>query len=436
MDDVKKRNTRIDNVMKRFVLQTRDTQDPGARIKVLGIGGGGSNAVDFMADELLEEVECYVANTDSQALERAVTDRKLQFGHRTTRGRGAGFNPQKGREAAMEDRQKLMEYVGNADMIFITAGLGGGTGTGAAPVFAQAIKDYNPESLVVAVVTMPFSFEGERRTEYARGGVRELRKTVDSIITIANDKILTGDTLLFDAYGAANKVLLDAVRGISDVVVRAGFVNVDFADVKTIMSEEGLAMMAHGSSSGEGRAKKVAESVLSNPLLEGVDLADAKGLLVNITASSSISTAEYKEIGDLIAEAAPNAKSIVSGLVFDEEIDDEIRVTMVASGLTIPADEMTDDIQFSDNMAQEPEQADAPPASSAETDEDGFRHLPVNGESESTTRMPTRPFIDEFEDYGDAYPHRGTDQVPSILRNRGNFKFNDTLNGAAEQGSI
>ncbi len=429
----------MESVKKRFVLQTRETCDPGAKIKVIGIGGGGSNAVDYMADELLEEVECYVANTDSQALKRAITENKLQFGHATTQGRGAGFNPQRGREAALEDRQKLMEYLGNADMVFITAGLGGGTGTGAAPVFAQAFKEHNPESLVVAVVTMPFSFEGERRMEYAEFGVRELRKTVDSIITIANDKILSGDIPLFNAYSIANEVLLNAVRGISDVIVRPGFVNVDFADVKTIMSEDGLAMMAHGRAGGKNRAQKVAEVVLSNPLLEGIDLADAKGLLVNITASSNISTGEYRNIGELIRNAAPNAESIVSGLVFDEDIGDELRVTIVASGLTVPEDALVE--QSSPFTLHESEMSNSTVddrfEAPIEQHTEEFEFAPGNGEEQSETRFTAHPFVDEIEEFehDDGYANQEPVHVPSILRNRGNFKPY-RLNGAADRNAV
>ncbi len=416
----------MENMKKRFVLQAQDDVFKGARIKVVGIGGGGSNAVDYMASDLFEDVECYVANTDSQALARSQTSNRLQFGTATTRGRGAGFDPQRGRQAAVEDRQKIVEYVGDAEMVFLTAGLGGGTGTGAAPVFAQAIKEFNPESLVVAVVTMPFSIEGERRMDYARAGARELRQSVDSIITIANDKILTDDIPLFEAFGTANEVLLNAVRGISDVVVRTGFINVDFADVKTIMSEEGLAMMAHGSAYGEERARKVTESVLSNPLLEDVDLADAKGLLVNITASSSISSGEYKEIGERIQDAAPNAEAIVSGLVFDEDVGDEIRVTIVASGLRLPHDERYGKFDYSDFV----EDGSAP----QEATQDEFEFPQAHEPQEiSEPRTFTNPFLDEQEDYvEEEYAAEMSEHVPSILRNRGNLRPDQRLNGSAD----
>ena len=318
---------------KRFVLHTDDALQQGARIKVIGIGGGGSNAVDHMATEIIEGVDFYVANTDAQALARAQTSNKIQFGTNTTRGLGAGFDPQKGQAAALEDRQKLLENVVDAEMVFITAGLGGGTGTGAAPIVAQAIKERNPEALVVAVVTTPFSFEGERRMEFARAGVEELKQSVDSMISISNDKILQGDVFLNEAYGAANDVLLNAVRGIADVVVQTGFINVDFADVQTVMAEAGETMMGHGRAKGEGRARIAASRALANPLLEDIDVSQAKGLLVNVTASSNISSNEFKEIGNVIQSATSNAPSVITGLVFDEDVGDEIRVTIIASGL-------------------------------------------------------------------------------------------------------
>ncbi len=404
---------------KRFVLQTQNEIHHDARIKVVGIGGGGSNAVDYMIPELIEDVECYVANTDAQALAKSKTANKLQFGTSTTKGRGAGFNPQRGREAAMEDCQNFIDFLGEAEMVFITAGLGGGTGTGAAPVFARAIKELDPEILVVAVVTIPFSFEGARRMEYAQAGASELRDSVDSIITIANDKILLGDIPLSDAYGSANNVLLSAVRGISDLIVRTGFINVDFADVKTIMSEEGLVIMAHGSASGEDRAQKVAQSVLSHPLLEGIDLSNAQGLLVNVTASSNISANEYKQIGELIQNAASNAESIVSGLVFDDEVGDEIRVTIVASGLTLPED---GSLSVTENAEQHEE------LSIGEM-RDEFDHLHMESEAAEEEAV-TSPFIDEAEDDQEEYLLEMS-HVPSILKNRGNLRPEKQLNGSA-----
>ena len=405
---------------KRFVLQTQNEFHHEARIKVVGIGGGGSNAVDYMISELIEDVECYVANTDAQALAKSKTANKLQFGTSTTSGRGAGFNPKRGREAAMEDCQNFIDFIGEAEMVFITAGLGGGTGTGAAPVFARAIKEHNPEILVVAVVTIPFSFEGARRMEYAQAGAGELRDSVDSIITIANDRILLGDIPLSDAYGSANNVLLNAVRGISDLIVRTGFINVDFADVKTIMSEEGLAMMAHGSAKGEDRARKVAESVLSHPLLEGIKLSNAKGLLVNVTASSNISANEYKQIGEMIQNAAKNAESIVSGLVFDDEVGDEVRVTIVASGLTLPEDGSLGVVESSEQDEE----------LSMEEMRDEFDLFHTESESELTEEeVVTSPFIDEAEDdQAENFPEMS--HVPSILKNRGNLRPERQLNGS------
>ncbi len=404
---------------KRFVLQTQSEFHHDARIKVVGIGGGGSNAVDYMVPELIEDVECYVANTDAQALTKSKTVNKLQFGTNTTKGRGAGFNPQRGRDAAMEDYQNFIDFIGEAEMVFITAGLGGGTGTGAAPVFARAIKEHDPEILVVAVVTIPFSFEGARRMEYAQAGASELRDSVDSIITIANDKILLGDIPLSDAYGSANNVLLNAVRGISDLIVRTGFINVDFADVKTIMSEEGLAMMAHGCASGEDRAQKVAQSVLTHPLLEGIELSNAKGLLVNVTASSNISANEYKQIGEMIQNAASKAESIVSGLVFDDEIGDEVRVTIVASGLTLPEDGSLGAVENSEHDED----------LSIEEVRDEFDHFYMENEVVEEDAV-TSPFLDEAEDDQEENILEMS-HVPSILKNRGNLRPEKQLNGSA-----
>lgn len=420
----------MDASKKKFVLHSDDGFNQGARIKVVGVGGGGSNAVDHMATELIEGAEFYVANTDAQALGRAKTGNKIQFGLHTTRGHGAGFDPQKGRQAAMEDCEKLMELLGDAEMYFITAGLGGGTGTGAAPVFAKAIKAFSPESLVVAVVTTPFSFEGPRRIKFAESGVKELDRAVDSIIAISNDKILSGDVPLHDAYGAANDVLLNAVRGIADVIVHAGFINVDFADVKTIMSEEGVALMGHGRASGENRASEATESALDHPLLQEMEISRAKGILVNVTASSGISTSEYKEIGEMIHAAAGKAKSVISGLVFDDNIGDEIRVTIIASGLQAPGEDVFDQHRSKFNpvlkrIGDQTENGYEPVSADEETVEDR--------ESQSESN----PGYDgpELYDYdSQEFPEpEDVEYVPSILRNHNHFRPTTHLkNGSAE----
>ncbi len=414
---------------RKFVLHADSGYNQGARIKVIGIGGGGSNAVDRMATELIEGVEFYIANTDAQALGRARTQNKIQFGIHTTRGHGAGFDPQKGREAAMEDREQFMETLGDAEMYFITAGLGGGTGTGAAPVFAKAIKECSPDALVVAVVTTPFSFEGPRRIEFAESGVKELSQSVDSIIAIPNDKILVGDVSLYDAYGTANDVLLNAVCGIADVIVHAGFINVDFADVKTIMSEDGMTLMGHGRAAGENRAVKATESALAHPLLAEIDIARARGILVNVTASSSISTSEYKEIGEMIHAAAGKAKSIISGLVFNEDIGDEICVTLIASGLQAPGEDVFSTHHSKFNPA-------FPEAESSDTN--SVEHAGSNDEvfEDSDSDSQTSPFVDspELYDYeSQEFPEsEEIEHVPSILRNHGHFRPGTHLNGSAE----
>ncbi len=440
----------MESSKKKFVLHAQDAINRGARIKVVGIGGGGCNAVDHMVAERIDGVEFYVANTDAQALGRARTENKLQFGINTTGGHGAGFNPQRGREAALEDRQKLIEYIGGAEMIFLTTGLGGGTGTGATPVFAEVIKEAYPEALVIAVVTTPFSFEGSRRSEYAESGAKVLSRTVDSIITISNDKILTGDVPLHNAYETANDVLLNAVRGIADVIVRTGFINVDFADIQTIMSEEGMTMMGHGRASGERRAKQATEGALRNPLLAEIDISCASGILVNVTASSSISTNEYKIIGEAIQRSASNAKSIISGLVFDEAVDDEIRVTIIASGLAANADEVdevsvdTDDVfdvhrsKFIGNFSPSRFNDGLTPAREAESEYFESEELDHAEEPEHLGESieTTDPFVDEpgMPDYEiNSLPGLEQEEhVPSILRNRGHFKPRPTMNGSAE----
>ena len=335
-----------DIIQNRFFIQPESAQNyQRARIKVIGVGGGGSNAVDHMANEKIEGVEFYVANTDAQALARSQVQHKVQFGDKTTRGLGAGSVPRVGRDAALEDRENIVNQLTDVDMVFITAGMGGGTGTGAAPIIAQGIKEAYPQVLIVAVVTTPFSFEGAKRNLCARQGLSEMKRSVDALITIPNDKIIEdGNLLLNDAYRTANDVLRDAVKGIADLVVRPGYMNVDFADVKTVMSEAGSAMMASGRASGENRARTATQNAIRNPLLADVNVAEARGMLVNITASSTgMSAQELQEIGDIVQEVASDEATIITGLVFDEGLEEQLQVTIVATGLedTIP-DEQPD----------------------------------------------------------------------------------------------
>ena len=311
-----------------------DTYEQGAVIKVLGIGGGGGNAVQHMVQNSIEGVEFICANTDAQALKNTQAKTVLQLGANMTKGLGAGANPEVGRQAAMEDRERIEEIINGADMLFITAGMGGGTGTGGAPVVAEIARDLG--ILTVAVVTRPFSFEGAKRMEVANAGIEELAKYVDSLITIPNEKLLTvlGKSVsLLDAFKAANDVLLGAVQGIAELITRPGLINVDFADVRTVMSEMGMAMMGTGMAQGQDRAREAAEAAISSPLLEDIDIAGAKGILVNITAGMDMSIGEFDEVGGIIKSFASPDATVVVGTVIDPEMSNELRVTVVATGL-------------------------------------------------------------------------------------------------------
>jgi cell division protein FtsZ len=305
-----------------------------AIIKVVGVGGGGGNAVEHMVGNHVDGVEFICANTDSQALKNMSARSVLQLGSTVTKGLGAGANPEVGRQAAMEDRERIAEALSGADMVFITAGMGGGTGTGAAPVVAEIAQELG--ILTVAVVTKPFPFEGRKRIKLAEGGLVELAKHVDSLITIPNEKLLAvlgKNTSLLDAFSAANDVLLGAVQGIADLIIRPGMINVDFADVRTVMSEMGQAMMGTGVSTGENRAREAAEAAIRSPLLEDVNLEGARGILVNITAGTNLSLGEFTEVGDAIEEFSSEDATIVVGTVIDESMTEELRVTVVATGL-------------------------------------------------------------------------------------------------------
>lgn len=315
-----------------FELMDADSQT--AVIKVIGVGGGGGNAVAHMVDSGIEGVEFICANTDAQVLKGSRTRKSLQIGCNITKGLGAGSNPDVGRQAAMEDRDRIHEAVEGADMLFITAGMGGGTGTGATPVVAQVAKELG--ILTVAVVTKPFSIEGGKRMSAADHGIGELGKYVDSLITIPNDKLLSvlgAETTLLDAFSAANQVLQGAVQGIAELITRPGLINVDFADVRTVMAEMGMAMMGSGMSSGEDRAREAAEAAVSSPLLEDINLAGANGILVNVTAGMDLSIGEFQEVGNTVKEFANDDATVVVGTVIDADMSDCIRVTVVATGL-------------------------------------------------------------------------------------------------------
>ena len=316
------------------MFELMDAYSQNAVIKVIGVGGGGGNAVKHMANCGIEGAEFICANTDRQALLNANVKTTLQIGCNITKGLGAGANPEVGYQAAMEDRDRLQEMIEGADMVFITAGLGGGTGTGAAPVIAQVAKDLG--ILTVAVVTKPFEMEGSKRMHVAEQGMIELARSVDSLITIPNEKLLTvlgGETSLLDAFKAANEVLQGAVQGIAELITRPGLINVDFADVRTVMSEMGMAMMGTGVAAGEDRAREAAEAAVSSPLLEDVNLAGANGILVNVTAGMDLTIGEFNEIGDTVKEFASEDATVVIGTVIDPDMNNTIRVTVVATGL-------------------------------------------------------------------------------------------------------
>ncbi|ABD80115.1 cell division protein FtsZ [Saccharophagus degradans] len=311
-----------------------DNIPQNAVIKVVGVGGGGGNAVKHMIDNSVEGVEFICANTDAQALKDVDARTVLQLGNAITKGLGAGANPEIGRQAAMEDRERIAEVLSGADMVFITAGMGGGTGTGGAPVVAEVARELG--ILTVAIVTKPFPFEGKKRLAIAEEGIKQLQDRVDSLITIPNEKLLSvlgKATSLLDAFKAANNVLLGAVQGIADLIIRPGMINVDFADVRTVMSEMGMAMMGSGYAKGENRAREAAEAAIRSPLLEDVNLHGAKGILVNITAGMDLSLGEFTEVGDTIEEFASGDATVVVGTVIDPEMSEEIRVTVVATGL-------------------------------------------------------------------------------------------------------
>ena len=313
-----------------------DTGAQAANIKVIGIGGGGGNALNNMISQNLRGVEFIVANTDAQAIERNNAEIKMQLGADITRGLGAGANPQIGRTAAEAERERLREFMAETDMVFITAGMGGGTGTGAAPVIAETAREMGV--LTVAVVTKPFSFEGKRRMRQADAGIAELRKHVDTLITIPNQKLIGAvgkNTTMLDAFRKADDVLLQAVRGIAELITHTGYMNVDFADVKAVMSEtHGVAMMGSGMAAGESRAIEAAERAISSPLLEDIDIHGAQGILVNVTGNEDMTLAEYDEAVSIIHNMADEEANIICGMVYDQDAGEEIRVTVVATGLS------------------------------------------------------------------------------------------------------
>jgi cell division protein FtsZ len=316
------------------MFQLIDSVPESAEIKVVGVGGGGGNAIKHMIDSQVEGVDFICANTDAQALKNFSGATLLQLGNGVTRGLGAGANPDIGRQAAMEDRDRIADVLKGADMVFVTAGMGGGTGTGGAPVVADVAREMG--ILTVAVVTRPFAFEGRKRATIAEEGIQNLKDRVDSLITIPNEKLLSvlgKTTSLLDAFKAANNVLLGAVQGIADLIIRPGMINVDFADVRTVMSEMGMAMMGTGSATGEDRARLAAEAAIHSPLLEDINLQGARGILVSITAGMDLQLGEFQDVGETIEEFASADANVIVGTVLDPDMGEEMRVTVVATGL-------------------------------------------------------------------------------------------------------
>ncbi|HKJ05320.1 MAG TPA: cell division protein FtsZ [Geopsychrobacteraceae bacterium] len=315
------------------LFQFEESLDQGAKIKVIGVGGGGGNAVNTMIRCRVEGVEFITANTDAQALRKSAAPMKIQLGGELTKGLGAGANPEIGRNAAEEDRKRLVELFQGSDMVFVAAGLGGGTGTGAAPVIARAAKEAG--ALTVGIVTKPFSREGKQRMKRADEGVAELREVVDSLVVIPNDRLLglAGKNMsILDAFKPADDVLRQAVQGISDLITTEGLINVDFADVRTVMSNRGMAMMGIGIAEGERRAAEAAHGAISSPLLEEIDISGAMGVLVNISGSSNMTMEEFEEASTIIHEKVHEDANIIVGLVIDEDLGDAIKITAIATG--------------------------------------------------------------------------------------------------------
>ncbi|WP_122856895.1 cell division protein FtsZ [Pseudomonas viridiflava] len=342
-------------------------------IKVIGVGGGGGNAVNHMVKSNIEGVEFICANTDAQALKNIGARTILQLGTGVTKGLGAGANPEVGRQAALEDRERIAEVLQGTNMVFITTGMGGGTGTGAAPIIAEVAKEMG--ILTVAVVTRPFPFEGRKRMQIADEGIRMLSESVDSLITIPNEKLLTilgKDASLLSAFAKADDVLAGAVRGISDIIKRPGMINVDFADVRTVMSEMGMAMMGTGCASGPNRAREATEAAIRNPLLEDVNQQGARGILVNITAGPDLSLGEYSDVGSIIEAFASEHAMVKVGTVIDPDMRDELHVTVVATGLGAKIEKP---VKVIDNTLQTTQQSSAQPAARQEAPSVNYRDL-------------------------------------------------------------
>jgi cell division protein FtsZ len=373
------------------MFELMDGYSQNAVIKVLGVGGGGGNAVKHMVSCGIEGVDFICANTDSQALQSSNVRTALQIGCNITKGLGAGADPEVGRQAAMEDRDRILEVIEGADMLFITAGLGGGTGTGAAPIVAQVARELG--ILTVAVVTKPFNMEGGKRMSIADQGIAELGKYVDSLITIPNEKLLSvlgPETTLLDAFKSANEVLQGAVQGIAELITRPGLINVDFADVRTVMGEMGMAMMGSGAAAGDDRAREAAEAAISSPLLEDINLQGARGILVNVTAGMDLGIGEFQQVGDTVKECASDDATVVIGTVIEPEMGNNIRVTVVATGLGQP---LTRQEKRPVRVVQTPPPAQPPTWDELEKPTHG-RRQPVADHGNLATQQPEFDLLD------------------------------------------
>ncbi len=392
------------------MFQFEDSLDLVAKIKVIGVGGGGGNAVNTMIQSQIDGVEFITANTDAQALRRSSAPTKVQLGNHLTKGLGAGADPEIGRQAAEEDHQRLVEMFEGSDMVFVAAGMGGGTGTGAAPVIAKAAKDAG--ALTVGVVTKPFSREGKQRLQRADAGITDLRAVVDSLIVVPNDRLLglAGKNMsILDAFKPADDVLRQAVQGISDLITTEGLINVDFADVRTVMSNRGMAMMGIGVAEGERRAAEAAHNAISSPLLEEVDISGAMGVLVNISGSSSMTMEEFEEASTIIHEKVHEDANIIVGLVIDENLGDRIKITAIATGFGETFDSkrrVTDVIQ---------ERARALAQNSGRIDLDVPTHIrnqqelnPYSGRKQRELPSQTRDMFGDDEQF----------DIPTFLRRR------------------
>ena len=377
-----------------------DSMVSNAVIKVIGVGGGGGNAVESMCDEVTD-VDFFVLNTDGQALSKSKVQNVLQIGTNLTKGLGAGANPEVGKRAATEDRAKIEQLLEGADMVFITAGMGGGTGTGGAPVVAEVAKEMG--ILTIAVVTKPFPFEGPRRMKAAEFGIEELTQHVDSIITVPNEKLLSvlgkGASLL-DAFNATNDVLGNAVKGVSELITKPGLINVDFADVRAVMTNMGLAMMGMGEASGENRAREAAEAAISSPLLEDINLDGAKGVIVNVTAGMDMSIGEFEEIGEVIRAFISDDAIVIAGTVIDMDMSDTMKVTVVVTGIEKVATKKGFGIEKGTNHNVQRE--------------NGYSNKPTGSFLRKETEVASNPSLSSSSNSEEA----SKSDIPSFLRRR------------------